>query len=363
MLENIIKKYLFEARGFNAVVKKADTRSYNDAMAADAVYAFDVVYKIRMGKDALPTEKEIMESVSSIISANPSVGASSKYAKGENKYVLSNNLKDSEKRMKWNVWIIPAALATDIDSDEVNVSASYPYKIGSSRLIPFKKLKVDEQTKYKNINKGAPVTAADDVIIDPTPIEKKADPNPPDVVEKGIAADDLFKKIESDPNVSPTKFTYPYTAQNGNVIYTMSDGDDYIYTYMNNVWKTMLKKDFESGKASSGILITDPNTNSTLNQKFGKDANINGISKIANRNDVVQFTKEGKAVKLYWWNGTKHVWANGQIFTPGNENELNVIYLGPSTTNPNYSLIQFPGGAGQKSIQYFVETKDIKPVK
>jgi hypothetical protein len=34
MLETIIKKYLFEAREFKAVVKKADIRSYNDAKAA-----------------------------------------------------------------------------------------------------------------------------------------------------------------------------------------------------------------------------------------------------------------------------------------------------------------------------------------
>ena len=346
MLENIIKKYLFEARGFNAVVKKADTRSYNDAMAADAVYAFDVVYKIRMGKDALPTEKEIMESVSSIISANPSVGASSKYAKGENKYVLSNNLKDSERRMKWNVWIIPANIANSIDLDAVNVSATYPYKIGSSILIPFNKLKVDEQTKYKNINKGAPVTAADNIIIDPTPIEKKADLNPPDVVEKGVATRNLFIKADplpTDEKGAKVKITYPYTADNGNVLYTMADTDDYIYTIMDGAWRTMRKKDFEAGKAGNGILITDRNVNLKLNQKFGKDADIDGVSKIANVNDVVQFDRNiGETVILYWYNSKTGRFVqstdkngDGVRYKINDAADLNVIYQGVSSTNPN----------------------------
>jgi len=366
MLESIIKKYLFEAREFKAVVKKADTRSYDDAMAAGALYAFDVVYKIAMGKDALPTEKEIMDSLSNIISANPSVGASSKYAKSEHKYVLSNNLKDSERRMKWNVWIIPGNVANDTDSDAVNVSATYPYKIGVSQLISFKNLKTTEQTKYKNINKGAPVTASADVVAEPTAVVN--DPVPVTAsIESGVAPENLFKIKSTDPTGSstiPSKITYPYTADNGNVIYTMSPSDPYIYTYMNDTWRTMKKKDFEARKASSGILITDPKTNSILNKQFEKDANLYGTGKIAEVNDMVQFTKEGKAYRLYWWNGKKHVWAGGATFTPEKgKNEMNVIYLGPSTSNPNYTLIKFPEKPGQKSIQYFVETKDLKPIK
>jgi hypothetical protein len=374
MLETIIKKYLFEAREFKAVVKKADIRSYNDAKAAGALYAFDVVYTIRMGKDALPTETEIMDSLSNIISANPSVGASSKYAKSAHKYVLSNNLKDSERRMKLNVWIIPANVANNTDPEAVNVSATYPYKIGVSQLISFKNLNTADQTKYKNINKGAPVTAADNIIIDPTPIEKKADLNPPDVVEKGVATRNLFIKADplpTDEKGAKVKITYPYTTENGNVLYTMADTDDYIYTIMDGAWRTMRKKDFEAGKAGNGILITDRNVNLKLNQKFGKDADIDGVSKIANVNDVVQFDRNiGETVILYWYNSKTGRFVqstdkngDGVRYKINDAADLNVIYQGVSLTNPNYTLIKLPTSAGGKSILYFAETKDIKPVK
>ena len=368
MLESIIKKYLFEAREFKSVVKKADTRSYDDAMAAGALYAFDVVYKIRMGKDALPTEKEIMDSLSNIISANPSVGASSKYAKSKHTYVLSNNLKDSERRMKWNVWIIPGNVANDIDSDAVNVSATYPYKIGVSHLISFKNLNTTEQTKYKNINKGAPVTASADAVTEPTAVVN--DPVPVTTsIESGVAPENLFKIKSTDPAQSstiPSKITYPYTAVDGNVIYTMSLSDPYIYTYMNDTWRTMKKKDFEARKASSGILITDPKTNSRLNTEFDKAANIYGIGSDIKINDTLQFKRKvGDAVDLYWWSGksgfaeVKNKQGVKQWFKINTPAELNVIYKGPSAPDPSYTGITFPTETDQRSIKFYVKTQDI----
>jgi hypothetical protein len=385
MLKNIIKKYLFESRRFKAVVKKADSKSFNSALDAGAVYAFDVVYTIKWGRDPLPTEKDVMDTLDDIISADGMVGASSKYAVAENKYVLSNNLKDSERRMKWNVWIVPAVkrvktstaveepVTTGEQLPEIPVTATR-YSIGKSTLVQFKRLNATEQIKYKEINNGAPVTPTDNNVITTTSSATpksdtsiSAEETP--AIETGVPIQNLFKQPEPVANLdspnNPSKITYPVTAQDGNMIYTMSDTDPYVYTLMDNKWRTIRKADYEAGKSSAGTIISNRNAINKLNTQFNKNADLT-VKPIAPIGSKVRFNKTGVRYYLYWFTGKKIVNAldakkGEQWYQANNENERIVTYLGPSTTDPNYSKIGIP--AGGKTLTYFVKTNDIESIK
>lgn len=392
MLENIIKKYLFESRRFTAIVQKMRPESeFDKARKAGAIYAFEVVYKIKLGKDPLPSEKDVMNTLDDIISADGVVGASSQYAVAGNKYVLSTDLKDAKRRMKWNVWIVPSVKKVKsttvtsepnqkppvpgkdlqpVEIDEVPIVASR-YTIGASMLVQFKQLNAAEQAKYKDINEGQPFTPADNNVNQP---EEKEIINKP-AVEKGVPIQNLFAPPKADPTASTTgtleKPTYPYQQPDGNVLETMGDTDPYIYTYMDNAWYTMNKKAWESGTNPKPILIKNAAAIAKLNATFAKTAVVPtatvapaGVSYKAG--DKVQFIKTGVDYYLYWFDGKKIVNLKGPkktdaYFTPINDNERIVTYLGPSTTDPNYSKIAIP--AGGKTLTYFVKTKDIQPVK
>ena len=391
MLENIIKKYLFESRRFTAIVQKMRPESeFDKARKAGAIYAFEVVYKIKLGKDPLPTEKDVMNTLDDIISADGVVGASSKYAVTENKYVLGTDLKDAKRRMKWNVWIVPSVKKVKsttvtsepnqkppvpgkdlqpVEIDEVPIVASR-YTIGASMLVQFKQLNAAEQAKYKDINEGQPFTPA--AVVD-QPEEKEIINKP--AVEKGVPIQNLFAPPKADPTTSttgtPEKPTYPYQQPAGNVLVTMSDTDDYIYTYMDNAWYTVNKKAWESGTNPKFILLKNAAAIAKLNATFAKTAVVPtatvapaGVSYKAG--DKVQFIKTGVDYYLYWFDGKKIVNLKGPkktdaYFTPFDDNERIVTYLGPSTTDPNYSKIAIP--AGGKTLTYFVKTKDIQLVK
>lgn len=389
MLENIIKKYLFESRRFTAIVQKTRPESeFDKALNAGAIYAFEVVYKIKWGRDPLPTEKDVMDTLDDIISADGVVGASSKYAVAENKYVLSNNLKDSDRRMKWNVWIVPATKrvkTTTAVEEPVTAGEQLPelpvtatrYSIGKSTLVQFKRLNASEQIKYKDINEGQPFTPADNktsTAVDQP--EEKEIINKPEV-EKGIPIEKLFTPPTSEvtastPEKEESKVPYLYNQQpNGNNLYTMSTSDPYLYTYQDNAWYTINKLAWKSGTNTKPILIKNADAIAKLNATFAKPAvvptaTVAPAGTVYKAGDKVQFIKTGVDYYLYWFNGKKIVNVKGpkktnSYFTPINDNERVVTYLGPSTTDPNYSKIAIP--AGGKTLTYFVKTKDIQPIK
>jgi len=392
MLESIIKKYLLESRRFKATVQAMKPVSeFDQALADGAIYAFEVVYTIKLGKDPLPTETDVLNTLPGIISADSTVGAYSKYAKAENKYVLGVNLKDSERRMKWNVWIVPSTkkiksttgVAADPNTDkpkagrdiapeeipELPVNARR-YTIGASTLVQFKQLTPDEQAKYKNMNEGQPFTAAD---IKAAPVdqpEEKEIINKP-VVEKGVPIQNLFAPPKTDPTGTSEKRTYPYQQPDGNVLETMGDTDPYIYTYMDNAWYTMNKKAWESGTKPKPILLKNAEAIAKLNKEFSKTAVV-PTAKVApakasyKAGDKVRFIKTGMDYYLYWFDGKQIVNSKGpkktnSYFRAKTDNDRIVTYLGPSTIDPNYSKIAIP--AGGKTLTYFVKTNDIESIK
>lgn len=394
MLENIIKKYLFESRRFTAIVQKTRPESeFKKAQEAGAIYAFEVVYKIKLGKDPLPTEKDVMNTLDDIISADGVVGASSKYAVAENKYVLGTDLKDAERRMKWNVWIVPSVKKVKsttvtsepnqkppvpgkdiqpVEIDEVPIVASR-YTIGASTLVQFKQLNSAEQAKYKDINEGQPFTPADNkptAVVD-QPEEKEIINKP--AVEKGVPIQNLFAPPKADPTTSttgtPEKPTYPYQQPDGNVLETMGDTDPYIYTYMDNAWYTMNKKAWESGTNPKPILIKNAAAIAKLNKEFGKTAVVPtatvapaGVSYKAG--DRLQFKEYDVEYPLYYL-------SNGKIKQPvntktgknrifkvdkNNQNELFITYVKPYGSKS--SFIKLSDGH-----QWIVHNSNIKPVK
>lgn len=396
MLENIIKTYLFESRRFTATVQKTRPESeFNKALDAGAIYAFEVVYKIKLGKDPLPSEKDVMNTLDDIISADGVVGASSKFAVASNKYVLGTDLKDVERRMKWNVWIVPSVkkvksttVTSDpnqktpvpgkdlqpVEIDEVPVVASR-YTIGASTLVQFKQLNAAEQAKYKDINEGQPFTAASNkpaAVID-QPEEKEIINKP--AVEKGVPIQNLFAPPKADPTASttetPKKPTYPYQQLDGNVLETMSDSDPYIYTYMDNAWYTMNKKAWESGTNPKPILIKNAEAIAKLNKEFAKTAVVQTATPVVsykpNEQVRLKFDKN-KAVYLKWFkNGKfespKYKDKNGNLvdgaFYYTNTGDDNATFKSLATTDPNYARILL---AADGKL-WFVRLQDIKPAK
>ena len=400
MLENIIKKYLFESRRFTATVQKMRPESeFDKALNAGAIYAFEVVYKIKLGKDPLPSEKDVMDTLDDIISADGVVGASSKYAVTENKYVLSTDLKDAKRRMKWNVWIVPSikkvkstTVTSDpnqkspvpgkdiqpVEIDEVPVSASR-YTIGASMLVQFKQLNAAEQAKYKDINEGQPFTPADNkpaAVVD-QPEEKEIINKP--AVEKGVPIQNLFAPPKADPTTSttgtPEKPTYPYQQPAGNVLVTMSDTDDYIYTYMDNAWYTVNKKAWESGTNPKFILIKNAAAIAKLNATFAKTAvvptaTVTPSGEAYKAGDKLQFKEFNVQYDLRYIGSDgsvkypvtrdpndpkKFVQAKWKV-TPENKSELYVTYVRPYGTQK--SVVKLSNGWVQ-----IVRNIDIKPVK
>jgi hypothetical protein len=394
MLESIIKKYIFESRRFTATVQAMKPVSeFNQALADGAIYAFEVVYKIKLGKDPLPTETDVLNTLPGIISADGTVGAYSKYAKAENKYVLSTNLKDAERRMKWNVWIVPStrkiksttSVAADPNTDkpkagrdiapedlpELPVTARR-YTIGASTLVQFKQLSPTEQVKYKNINEGQIFTPADVKAAPADQPEEKEIINKP-AVEKGVPIQNLFAPPKADPTTSttgtPEKPTYPYQQPDGNVLETMGDTDPYIYTYMDNAWYTMNKKAWESGTNPKPILIKNAAAIAKLNKEFGKTAVVPtatvapaGVSYKAG--DRLQFKEYDVEYPLYYL-------SNGKIKQPvntktgknrifkvdkNNQNELFITYVKPYGSKS--SFIKLSDGT-----MWIVHNSDIKPIK
>lgn len=74
--------------------------------------------------------------------------------------------------------------------------------------------------------------------------DKPFTPQNLDVTQTDASADKEVN-ITTDTDTS-TKIIYPYTLQSGNIVYTMSDSDQWVYTLVNSDWYTMKKLDFES---------------------------------------------------------------------------------------------------------------------
>jgi hypothetical protein len=400
MLESIIKKYLLESRRFKATVQAMKPVSEFDQARKDgAIYAFEVVYTIKLGKDPLPTETDVLNTLPGIISADSTVGAYSKYAKAENKYVLSVNLKDSERRMKWNVWIVPStkkiksttSVAADPNTDkpkagrdlapedlpEVPVTARR-YTIGASTLVQFKQLTPDEQAKYKNMNEGQPFTAAD---IKAAPVdqpEEKEIINKPEV-EKGVAIQNLFASPTSNATISTQeteKITTPYLyyqQPDGNNLYTMSYTDPYLYTYMDNAWYTINKLAWNSKKDTTPIRIKNVAAIAKLNATFEKTA-VEPTAPVApaaiayKKGDKLQFKqydveyplwfiKDGKVSRAMRYDAKekKQVLANYMVNSndPSARNNIYLKYQRPYGTKK--SFITIPQGT-----MWIVDNDDIK---
>ncbi|CAB4155198.1 hypothetical protein UFOVP1307_20 [uncultured Caudovirales phage] len=399
MLENIIKKYLFESRRFTAIVQKTRPESeFKKAQEAGAIYAFEVVYKIKLGKDPLPTEKDVMNTLDDIISADGVVGASSKYAVAENKYVLGTDLKDAKRRMKWNVWIVPSikkVKSTTVTSnpnqkppvpgkdlqpveiDEVPVVASR-YTIGASTLVQFKQLNAAEQAKYKDINEGQPFTPADNkpaAVVD-QPEEKEIINKP--VVEKGVPIQNLFASPTSDVTTQETEnITTPHIYHqqpDGNVLYTMSTGDPYIYTYMDNAWYTMNKLAWKSSKDTKPILIKNAAAIAKLNATFAKTAAVVApaagapVGSAYKAGDRVRFKeydveyplwfiKDGKAIRAKRYDNKEKKWMLAHYIVDSKnssaKNNIYLKYIKPYGTKK--SFIEVPAGS-----MWIVDNNDIK---
>jgi hypothetical protein len=362
---------------------------FDQALADGAIYAFEVVYTIKLGKDPLPTETDVLNTLPGIISADSTVGAYSKYAKAENKYVLSVNLKDSERRMKWNVWIVPSTkkiksttgVAADPNTDkpkagrdiapeeipELPVTARR-YTIGASTLVQFKQLSPAEQTKYKNMNEGQSFTAADIKAASVDQPEEKEIINKPEV-EKGVPIQNLFAPPKTDPTGTSEKRTYPYQQPDGNVLQTMGDTDPYIYTYMDNAWYTMNKKAWESGTNPKPILLKNAEAIAKLNKEFSKTAvvptaTVAPVAVSYKTGDKLQFKQYDVDYPIYYL-------SNGKIKQPVNTKTGNVTVARISKNNPDELFVTYVKPYGSKSsyvklsdgTMWIVHNSDIKPIK
>jgi hypothetical protein len=334
-----------------------------------------------------------MNTLDDIISADGVVGASSKYAVAENKYVLGTDLKDAERRMKWNVWIVPSVKKVKsttvtsepnqkppvpgkdiqpVEIDEVPIVASR-YTIGASQLVQFKQLNAAEQAKYKDINEGQPFTPADNkpaAVVD-QPDEKEIISKP--AVEKGVPIQNLFAPPKADPATSatgtPEKPTYPYQQPAGNVLVTMSDTDPYIYTYMDNEWYTVNKKAWESGTNPKFILIKNAAAIAKLNATFAKTAVV-PTAPVApakasyKAGDKLQFKEYDVQYPIYYL-------VNGKIKQPIDGTTGKPVAAMATKKNLNDIFITYIRPYGSKNSfvklsddnQWIVHNSDIKPVK
>jgi len=141
MIEHIIKHFLFEQAKFRWGIIPPTPALLTAAKEAGGVYAFTAKLNFTK-KSVIPSDQIIRNILTSNISDMPStgddsVGATGKYSNGNYIYLISNPLKESPNRLKFNVWIIERQNLKDIAVEVVDREKMTGYFTKSTSPIDF----------------------------------------------------------------------------------------------------------------------------------------------------------------------------------------------------------------------------------
>lgn len=304
LLEQIIRKTLFEDRTVGKI-RNATAEITKDARAFGAVHAYSVLVKGTSNREA------ILNNVLAVTIANTgadtdtvkSIGKNSKFATDKFVYICSN--PESKNRQIVNVWIVPIAILNKLGRREVNsteplrgfdVVGTAPI-IDKELLASYYKTSGTGLTKLKGTYNYAS-DLSDKEIEDAEKAKAEYYKLHPDEKEKDIQLDlDLKKDQEEYYKLHPEEkpkddikpiddikpkddsslkqtITYPYTIQKGtskgNIIYTTSDSDPWVYVKNNDLWLTAKKSEFEANFTGGPDpkTITIPKTNTAAYNKL-----------------------------------------------------------------------------------------------
>lgn len=141
MLEHIIKQFLFEQAKFRWGIIPPTPALLTAAKEAGGVYAFTAKLNFTK-KSVIPSDRIIRNILTSNISDMPStgvdsVGSTGKYSNGNYIYLISNPLKESPNRLKFNVWIIERQKLKDMSVEVVDREKMTGYFTKSTSTIDF----------------------------------------------------------------------------------------------------------------------------------------------------------------------------------------------------------------------------------
>ena len=322
LLEQLIKTALFEQSNDEVVLRTdlfptANVRKTiispmsksqrNDVVENGGITGFNITIKYRGAHPDSNTE-EIINYINKQLSANPSVGTTSKFQVWDKTeeisrymYILGNDISKSKRVLKINVWVLLFSplmqLAQQIDQlnnntrNQEQITSVQESMIGRIPVYTYndavkwismlktQATKLDLKLNDKQLKRAIEFPTL--AIINKQELDQELD--------EPVVSTKIDTKIQTQPDNStttpsviiaptqvldpetadPIKPKYPTKSDSGETIVTMSDTDPYVYVKRknasNDVWYTMKKSTYENG---GSIVLTPIKFNKAVYDKL-----------------------------------------------------------------------------------------------
>jgi hypothetical protein len=262
-LEQIIRGYLTEASVSiiaKCIIAPEKIRAQAKSVGAEEAFISKLVVRGRN----MPSEQQLYDNAINAISMHSQIGKNSKYANGNYVYVLSKDMRDSEKNFVYTGFIFSEATYDKLTSPESQtgkpdtvITATSTYHVGSSRLVTSKSF-----DQIVNSSAGGEVKAVEDVLNKTTATATTTS----DAIDMTADTTNDVATAGDETSTNST-ITYPWT-DNGITYYTMSDTDPWVYAIDNGEWWTQKKSDFEAGKSGGTNISRNSAAVNKLNKAF-----------------------------------------------------------------------------------------------